>query len=196
MTSGGWIDLPVLDGFYVYALYGAENPDVPLYVGQSMNALVRLGNHLGEGRKREQVVRIAVRQCASQADMDETEARLIVAYCPPWNTACIPYRVRRKRTPPRGATTAAVAALNEKVRQEFIASSLLTPRQVADRLHCSMRAVNDYVTSGSLRATPAQLWTDRRFRPEWVADLLELHPDLLAAAVGAYYPTRPARAAS
>lgn len=191
-----WIDLPVLDGFYVYALYGAESPDVPLYVGQSTNALARVGNHLGEARRREQVTRVAVRQCESQVDMDETEARLIVAYCPLWNTACIPYRVRQRRTPPRGATAAARAALTEKVQQEFIASALLTPRQVADRLHCSMRAVNGHVAAGTLRATPAQLWTDRRFRPEWVADLLSLRPELLAGAVGAYYSTRPVRGAA
>lgn len=174
-----WIDLPVLDGYYVYALYAAGNDDVPLYVGQSSNALCRIGNHMGAATKRPQVARIAVRRCASRADMDATEQALITAYCPPWNRAGLPYGSTYMHPSARHPHA---AGRNASRTERLLNSHWLTTRDVATRLGCTVTAVNAYVADGALRSTPEprQRWTERRFRPEWIADfLIDKRPDLI-----------------
>lgn len=107
LTSDGWLDQPLLGGFQIYVLFDAA--DAPLYIGQSTNVFARLGEHLRHPAKRAQVTRIAVRECASKADMDETEQRLIAAHCPPWNTASLPVDVLAERLQAKRAAEIALA---------------------------------------------------------------------------------------
>lgn len=72
-------------GYFVYVLWGRDERR-PLYVGQSTNILARLGDHLGDRKKRYGVTRVSVFRCKSEGQMDKHEARLIAEFQPPWNT--------------------------------------------------------------------------------------------------------------
>jgi hypothetical protein len=71
-------------GLYVYLLWG-NDPDRPVYVGQSSNILARLGDHMRDATKRSIVKRVQVVNCEDKAKMDELEASLILAYQPVLN---------------------------------------------------------------------------------------------------------------
>lgn len=71
-------------GFYVYLLWG-EDPERPIYVGQSTNLLSRLGQHMTDAAKRDMTRRVTVVRCEDRAEMDRTEDRLIQCYQPVLN---------------------------------------------------------------------------------------------------------------
>lgn len=75
-------------GYFVYFLWGSDDQR-PLYVGKSTNVLARLGSHLGDWRKRDQVERVTLLKCASVQQMDSAETRMIHHYQPPLNTVGI-----------------------------------------------------------------------------------------------------------
>jgi hypothetical protein len=70
-------------GFFVYTLHGGKGE--VLYVGQSTNVLSRLGNHLGETKKRNEVHHVSLIKCDSKLTMNQLEARMIKLEQPPWN---------------------------------------------------------------------------------------------------------------
>lgn len=79
----------VIDGFdphgwFVYILWG-NDPDRPLYVGQSTNVLSRLGSHLGQNERRATVRRVSLIRCDTRADMNEVEWDLIAGLRPSLN---------------------------------------------------------------------------------------------------------------
>lgn len=95
-----WFDMPHITGFYVYALFG-DDPNVPLYVGQSTSLLGRLGSHLSDAERRTEIRRIAVTPCGSRPEMYLLERTLIEQLRPIWNVAYLADRRgtgRRKRT--------------------------------------------------------------------------------------------------
>lgn len=71
-------------GYYVYCLWG-DDPDRPLYVGQSSNILARLGSHLSNRSRRAAVRRISLTRCKTHTRMCKTEMQLIDLYQPPLN---------------------------------------------------------------------------------------------------------------
>lgn len=71
-------------GYFVYLLWG-DDPDSPLYVGQSTNILSRLGTHMGDAQKRRLVRRVELIQCDDRLAMDAMEAALIREHCPVLN---------------------------------------------------------------------------------------------------------------
>jgi hypothetical protein len=72
-------------GFCVYLLWGNDE-ERPIYVGQSINVMGRVGSHMtsdkGPLTRRVQIVR-----CASREQMCELESALIELYQPPMNIA-------------------------------------------------------------------------------------------------------------
>lgn len=72
-------------GFYVYILWG-DDPDTPLYIGQSRNVLGRLGSHMQAADRRHDIRTIQLLKCSGKRTMDRTEAALIREYRPPLNT--------------------------------------------------------------------------------------------------------------
>uniref|UniRef100_A1UJS0 Excinuclease ABC, C subunit domain protein n=2 Tax=unclassified Mycobacterium TaxID=2642494 RepID=A1UJS0_MYCSK len=70
-------------GGFVYLLWG-EDPNTPLYVGQSTNILSRLGAHMGDKTKRALVKRVQLIRCSTEK-LADTEWRLIQHYQPPLN---------------------------------------------------------------------------------------------------------------
>jgi hypothetical protein len=72
------------NGYFVYVLWGDE-ADQPLYVGQSINVLARLGAHMNEPLKRAAVQSVALIRCKSQKHMTATEIELIRTLRPEWN---------------------------------------------------------------------------------------------------------------
>lgn len=172
MIDDTWFDLPVLTGYFVYALFGAEDAANPLYIGQSVNPLSRVGIHLADSYKRPEIARVVVRPCSSKEDMDETEVRLIRAYRPPWNVA--------KLGPDRGFWRTPKPA-PEKPQQE--ASPYLVPSEVSDRLGCPLDEVKALIKSGALEATPHMHWTSRRVHVDSLDTYLRAYrPELLAGA--------------
>jgi len=77
-------------GWFVYLLQGASG--APLYVGRSANVLGRLGDHMRDPRRREQIKTVAVFRQFSQQEMEQTEAELIRLHEPPWNKAGLEWR--------------------------------------------------------------------------------------------------------
>ena len=75
-------------GWFVYLLWG-DDPEIPLYVGQSRNVLGRLGGHLQDPDKNPHVRQVALIRCDDRDAMHRTEWRLIRHYQPPWNTVGI-----------------------------------------------------------------------------------------------------------
>jgi predicted GIY-YIG superfamily endonuclease len=73
-------------GNFVYLLWPRIG-NVPLYVGRSMNVLSRLGNHMGDQRKRTSTEEVQLLRCKTQAEMVRTELALIRKYNPPLNIA-------------------------------------------------------------------------------------------------------------
>jgi hypothetical protein len=71
-------------GYYVYILWG-DDPDIPLYVGQSTNVFARIGQHLGDPRKRALMKRLQLIRCDAEHVMNAAEARLIRSYGPVFN---------------------------------------------------------------------------------------------------------------
>jgi len=169
-----WIDLPVLDGFYVYALYGASNDRTPLYVGQSKRIFGRLSFHLGDAAKRGEIARIAIRRCSSEVDMDQTEQQLIAKYCPPWNSARLPAEeVARRRgggVPAEATEAARAKAVERAERERQLSSILLTVDEVAERLDCSLADLKRWTLAGSLRSLPHKTFKYRRFHWSWVEE--------------------------
>jgi hypothetical protein len=184
-VNGEWADLPILDGFHVYALHGTENEHVPLYVGQSASVISRIGGHLADPRKRSQIARVSVRPCPSQTAMDNTEQALILAFCPPWNRDGLPIAMRQADWSHGGRQRHDAAAW-----RRYLATDWLTTEQVAERLDCTVKDVNRLVDDGSLRRSGDGR---RRFRPVWVADLLIARCDLLPRPhlFPPYTPTLP-----
>lgn len=72
-------------GFYVYLLWG-EDPDTPLYIGLSRNVLGRLGAHMNNADRRDQIRSVQLIKCSGESTMKRTEAALIREYRPPLNT--------------------------------------------------------------------------------------------------------------
>lgn len=75
-------------GCFTYCLWG-DDPQRPLYVGQSTNILARLGSHLGDGLKRPHIQRVTVTRHDGPEAMCRAEAGLIALHQPPWNRAGI-----------------------------------------------------------------------------------------------------------
>jgi excisionase family DNA binding protein len=190
LTSDGWLDQPLLGGLQVYVLFGVD--DAPLYIGQSTNVFARLGEHLRHPAKRAQVARIAVRECASKADMDETEQRLIAAHCPPWNTASLPVDVLAERLQAKRAAEIAHAASWAADRPADPPPSAplrtwFTTAEAAKYLGCHEKTVRRARARGQLRgvspapATPGGPRGNLRFRSEWLDRFREGLPPLDAA---------------
>lgn len=169
-----WFDVPTYDGYYVYALWSAENEHVPLYVGQSTALLSRTSAHLNDPCKQGRIARVSARRCASKTEMDNVEQALIIGYCPPLNRDGLPTALRQSDW---GA--GARARYDAERLRRADTEVWLTTSQVAERIRRSVREVNALVANGSLQSTSTARWTDRRFRPAWVADLLVDRPDLL-----------------
>jgi hypothetical protein len=87
--SAEFLDPKNYDGYFVYILWG-DDPNVPLYVGQSRSLLGRIANHMGDKTKRKLTRRIQLLRFATHNDMDAAERRLIRHYKPPMNKAGIP----------------------------------------------------------------------------------------------------------
>lgn len=100
-----WSSAPVARGFYVYVLWGYED-DRPLYVGQSRNLYARLGQHMRELDRIEQIYRIEVAQCETQTAMDQLEASLIGRYLPYFNIMSNPAPGMRRGESTRNAQLA------------------------------------------------------------------------------------------
>jgi hypothetical protein len=173
----GWFDLPLHEGYFVYALYTADSGDTPRYIGQSANLLTRAGAHL-TGR-RDTIVRIAARRCASKADMDATEQQLIAAHRPLWNRAGIPASAGEERAAAtKAAATAAEAAREARLaetaqlRADFrSAGGWFKADEIAARLGCTVEDVNRYVTDGRLRRGGGP--RSPRFHANHVIEMLE-----------------------
>jgi hypothetical protein len=75
--------LPDVDGCYVYFLVGEG--DTLLYIGKSTNIYARLGKHMSDPIKREQVHHVEFFRCESEDHMDRVERILIEATGPIWN---------------------------------------------------------------------------------------------------------------
>ena len=69
------------EGYFVYILWG-EDPETPVYVGQSTNILSRISTHLGDKQKRKLTRRIQLLRCRTVDEMDEQEDLLILHYRP------------------------------------------------------------------------------------------------------------------
>lgn len=95
-TSTGWMELPIVEGFYVYALWG-DDPTRPLYIGKSRNLLGRVGTHLSNPNRAEHIRRVTVVRCSSQESMDRRELREIRTRKPTWNIAGL---AEERRIPP------------------------------------------------------------------------------------------------
>lgn len=80
------VDIAAFDprGYFVYLLWG-DDPDTPIYVGQSRNVLSRLAAHMRDNTKREMMRRLQLIRCPDQQTMDSTERVLIRKYQPPLN---------------------------------------------------------------------------------------------------------------
>lgn len=177
--DGAWFDVPTYDGYLVYALWGAENEHVPLYVGQSTALLGRISGHLNDPHKQGRIARVTARRCESKTDMDNVEQALITAYCPPFNRDGLPTALRQVDWGAGGR-----ARHDAERLRRYEAEGWLTALQVAERLRRSVKEINALVANGSLRSTVAARWTGRRFRPAWVGDLLIDRPDLLPQPLG------------
>lgn len=73
-------------GYFVYILWG-DDPERPVYIGQSINVISRLGTHLSDRQKRSLTRRIQLIKCCGKRSMDSTEMRLIAEYKPLLNIA-------------------------------------------------------------------------------------------------------------
>jgi hypothetical protein len=72
-------------GFFVYLLWESKDAPKPIYVGQSMNILSRLGSHLTDRSRRYRIRWVTLFRCESASQMGETEHRLIRHYRPELN---------------------------------------------------------------------------------------------------------------
>jgi hypothetical protein len=75
-------------GYYVYYLWGYG--DRLLYIGMSTNILHRLGQHLTNPDRRDQICRIVTIGCPDEAAMRRSEAAAIRQHRPEWNIAGVP----------------------------------------------------------------------------------------------------------
>lgn len=71
-------------GHFVYCPWG-DDPDRPLYVGQSSNLYSRLGTHLSNSTRRWSIKRVSTIRCESRADAFNLEGQLILIHRPEWN---------------------------------------------------------------------------------------------------------------
>ncbi|MCW2652032.1 MAG: Excinuclease subunit-like protein [Mycobacterium sp.] len=71
-------------GYFVYLLWG-DDPDTPIYVGQSRNILSRLGSHMKDEKKRDMTRRLQLIRCPDETTMDNMERVLIRKHQPPLN---------------------------------------------------------------------------------------------------------------
>lgn len=189
LTSDGWHDAPIFAGFYVYALYGAA--DELLYIGQSTGVMARISGHVNDPDKRDHIVRVAVHECESRADMDETEKRLILAHRPPWNIAGLPTelvteRLRVKHAARRAAEKTAgevrQKVMREDPRARYSAGYLLSTSHTAALLGCSEVRVQTLIATGALAYIDRLGSGHRRFRPDDLAELVATHPELVPDA--------------
>ena len=83
LQNFGQIEMFDPHGFCVYLLWG-DDEDRPIYVGQSVNVMGRVGSHMtsdkGPLTRKVQIVR-----CSSREQMCELESSLIELYQPPMN---------------------------------------------------------------------------------------------------------------
>jgi hypothetical protein len=100
-------------GFFVYLLWG-DDPQTPIYVGESGNVFARIGAHMRE--KSDAIRRVQLFRCETVDVMHDTEARLIKHFAPPLNSAPPPRRfdVGDPLTPERGRE---IAALLSKIAE-------------------------------------------------------------------------------
>jgi len=76
-------------GFFVYLMY-ADDPLIPIYIGQSSNVLARLGAHMTNVERRYRVTRVDLIRCSTPQQMSTVEANLINRHRPELNVAGIP----------------------------------------------------------------------------------------------------------
>lgn len=74
-------------GYFVYILRDIDRNT--LYVGRSSNVLGRLGEHMRKVERRDDIEEIDLIRCKDEADMLETEVKLVAKYRPSWNTVGI-----------------------------------------------------------------------------------------------------------
>jgi len=67
-------------GHFVYLLWGPDE-DRPLYIGQSINVLARLGKHVVASYAKD-IRRVTIMRCSAAKEMTDTEAYLIAKHRP------------------------------------------------------------------------------------------------------------------
>lgn len=160
-----WPSVPILSGFFVYALFTAEQGEEPAYIGQSTNVLGRVGNHLRNPERAPLITRIAVLPCSSKAEMAKLERSLIAQYCPPWNLVSLPrdvlterlrlrdaarLQLREASRPAPEADTPDAEEAPTAPEQESIPRVTYTIPEVAESISLSTRQVQRLVESGAL----------------------------------------------